>query len=427
LTSIWYFISKKKKNIKKRKPNDEGETTNEGARKQRYILVQVSKLFHHLTNVNRELGFHLFNESALIQAAKKFDLITLDYVLRMSDNRSNTSLAIRERLNQNKPYARYNLDLNALFQTFKMSRECKDPVFIQKITSALLDNFSLEEPKDEDLDFNSDDDEDEEEFDPEKRKEKREQRRAEAKTAATQMRTDIIDELAFCFKRACFYRYIDLFKLLLAHPTMSSSLNDILSLAVAHSVEDAVKLLLAENNERMDPSKRDNEAIRLACNRRNEEIIKLLLADKRVDPSVGNGNCIMDSIAKGDLKSVTFLLGIDKRIDPSCQQNKPIIFASNAGHLEIVKLLLKDPRVNPADQDNRAIVNASEKGHKEVVELLLADKRVDPSVRKNRALTVARVKNFQPIVELLMKDPRVQKVEAEVKAEAAAKPMEVDK
>src|SRR3989304_6063778 len=49
------------------------------------------------------------------------------------------------------------------------------------------------------------------------------------------------------------------------------------------------------------------------------------------------------------------------------------------GDIEIVELLLADHRVDPSANDNHAIRLASSKGHDKVVKLLLADSRVDPS------------------------------------------------
>ena len=45
--------------------------------------------------------------------------------------------------------------------------------------------------------------------------------------------------------------------------------------------------------------------------------------------------------------------------------------ASENGHTEVVKLLLADPRVDPAAGNNWAIRFASENGHTEIVKLLL--------------------------------------------------------
>ena len=49
--------------------------------------------------------------------------------------------------------------------------------------------------------------------------------------------------------------------------------------------------------------------------------------------------------------------------------------ASTFGKSDIVKLLLADPRVDPPEDNNDAIIRASYFGNSEVVKLLLADDR----------------------------------------------------
>lgn len=49
--------------------------------------------------------------------------------------------------------------------------------------------------------------------------------------------------------------------------------------------------------------------------------------------------------------------------------------ASICGHTEIVRLLLADPRVDPTAGGDKAIMEAHRIGHAEVVRLLLADGR----------------------------------------------------
>ncbi len=46
---------------------------------------------------------------------------------------------------------------------------------------------------------------------------------------------------------------------------------------------------------------------------------------------------------------------------------------------------MNDPRVDPSADDNGAICWASERGHVEVVKLLLNDPRVDPSAYNNNS------------------------------------------
>jgi Ankyrin repeats (3 copies) len=82
-------------------------------------------------------------------------------------------------------------------------------------------------------------------------------------------------------------------------------------------------------------------------------------------------------------------------------------WASNNGHLEIVKELLKDKRVDPSDDNNYAIRWASENGHLEVVKELLKDKRVDPSANNNEAIRWASQYGHLEVVKELLKDKRV--------------------
>jgi ankyrin repeat protein len=63
--------------------------------------------------------------------------------------------------------------------------------------------------------------------------------------------------------------------------------------------------------------------------------------------------------------------------------------ASENGHLEIVQLLLADDRVDPSANDNYPIRIALENGHLQIVQLLLADRRVDPSALDNYAVQLA--------------------------------------
>jgi hypothetical protein len=136
---------------------------------------------------------------------------------------------------------------------------------------------------------------------------------------------------------------------------------------------EVFKDLLKE--EGVDPSDRDNLAIRWAAENGHLEVVKVLLEDKRIDPSARDNYAIRCAAENGHLKVVKLLLK-DKRVDPSASDNYAICWAAEKGHLEFVKLLLKDKRVDPGDRDNFAIRWASRNGHLEVVELLKKDPRV---------------------------------------------------
>lgn len=70
---------------------------------------------------------------------------------------------------------------------------------------------------------------------------------------------------------------------------------------------------------------------------------------------------------------------MSNKVSLGANNNSAIRWASKNGYSEIVELLLADKRVDPTAQDNYAIRRASARGRVEVVKLLLADKRVDPS------------------------------------------------
>ena len=123
------------------------------------------------------------------------------------------------------------------------------------------------------------------------------------------------------------------------------------------------------------PHANDNKAIRIASEHGNADLVRLLLADPRVDPTAHN--------------------------------NEAIRAASHNGYTYVVKLLLDDGRADPAAFNNGAIRDASHNGYIDVVRLLLTDPRVDPTAADNDAIRGARTE----IVTLLLKDPRVSLME----------------
>jgi hypothetical protein len=165
-----------------------------------------------------------------------------------------------------------------------------------------------------------------------------------------------------------------------------------------------VKLLLAD--ARVDPAARDNQAIQLVSQNGHATVVELLLADPRVGPAAGDNDSIRLASHNGHATVVRRLLA-DPRVDPAADDNKAIRFASQNGHVTVVELLMADPRVGPAAGDNNSIRLASHNGHATVVERLLADPRVDPAADDNKAMRLASQNGHVTVVELLMADPRV--------------------
>lgn len=95
---------------------------------------------------------------------------------------------------------------------------------------------------------------------------------------------------------------------------------------------------------------------------------------------------------------------IKKILAHSCVDANSIAIdlAARAGHVEVVRLLLKDGRINPGADDNYAIRWAARRGHTEVVRLLLEDGRVDPTDVNDEAIRLAIQKGHVEIVKLLI-------------------------
>lgn len=125
-----------------------------------------------------------------------------------------------------------------------------------------------------------------------------------------------------------------------------------------------------------------NKALRKASQNGHLDVVNLLLADSRVNPSADCG------CGFRGLRGVCCAIGL----------------ASQNGHLDVVKLLLADPRVS-AGIDG-ALGEASRNGHLDIVKLLLADPRINPSANDNYAIRLADGNGHLGIAKLLL--PLVQ-------------------
>jgi len=121
------------------------------------------------------------------------------------------------------------------------------------------------------------------------------------------------------------------------------------------------------------------------------EIVKLLLAQEKIDVNKGNkgGGTPFSLACQEGHQEVVLMLLADPKIDPSKPENNeaiPFFAACQEGHREVVSLLLADPRIDPKKPMNDGatpFLVACDRGHKEVVSLLLADPRIDPNKPEN--------------------------------------------
>ena len=125
-----------------------------------------------------------------------------------------------------------------------------------------------------------------------------------------------------------------------------------------------------------------------------------------------------EAIKQGKVEKVKALLKDKRHnVSPSYYDNWPIGFASFNGHVEIVKVLLKDKRVDPSDKENIAIRLASMNGHLEIVKALLKDSRVDPSDDDNCAIRWATSNGKVEVPEMLVGGSGSSKIQRGVTVE----------
>lgn len=154
----------------------------------------------------------------------------------------------------------------------------------------------------------------------------------------------------------------------------------------------------------MDPS--DKDIIRASKNGKIK-VVNRLLQDERVDPSAQDNQALLEASSKGHVDVVDRLLR-DDRVDPSARKNAAIEFASYRGHIDVVNRLLEDDRVDPSDKNNYSIMVATINGHLDVVNRLLEDSRVNPFSYPNINIMIewAMKNRRNDIIDRLIQDER---------------------
>ena len=165
-------------------------------------------------------------------------------------------------------------------------------------------------------------------------------------------------------------------------------------------------LLLEDPTVSVDPAANNNDPIQWASENGHLAGVDRLLQDPRVNPAAEKNLAIRWAAKNGHLAIVDRLLQ-DPRVDPAAEYNWALRYASKNGHLAVVDRLLQDGRVDPAADSNYAICVASRNGHATVVDRLLQDSRVDPTAEYNWAIRWASRNGHHAVVERLMKCPGV--------------------
>lgn len=166
---------------------------------------------------------------------------------------------------------------------------------------------------------------------------------------------------------------------------------------------EIVKILLQD--KRVDPTARGHKSLFLACKYGHTDVVKLLI-NRYIGTEINSeeiNQTIVVSSQHGHTETVKLLLQYEC-IDPAFEDNSPFISACKGGHPETVKLLLQDERVDPAAQDDNAIGWACQNGNSRVVEILLQDKRVNPSTRDHLPILRAFCSLKRTVVRVMLQN-----------------------
>jgi len=203
--------------------------------------------------------------------------------------------------------------------------------------------------------------------------------------------------------------------------------NPILHAACIKGHKEVVRVLLSyQGDPSLDVNAKEETiqgtALGQASSHGHVEIVRLLLADERVDPEARDqlGVCPLLIASQGDnLRGVVeaFVQCERININGTCPGLiTALMLASSLGQKEVVKTLLRHPRIDIDQGDSNgwsALCYASGKGHVPVVQALLEDGRADPNARTRDVerlwtpLLIALDHGQIQVAECLLSDPRI--------------------
>jgi hypothetical protein len=143
-----------------------------------------------------------------------------------------------------------------------------------------------------------------------------------------------------------------------------------------------------------DPDLEHNDRFFFACKENNIELVDLFLNDPKIDPEFKSNRAIKNAIQFGHDQIVKLLLD-SKKINPRVLR-KLFVLACSYGHDNVVKVFLDfrkefpfPPAVYDDEQDQEAMHLACFDGHTGVVRLLIEEGGIDPSIDRDMPIRTA--------------------------------------
>ncbi len=124
---------------------------------------------------------------------------------------------------------------------------------------------------------------------------------------------------------------------------------------VSGDLQSVCRLLVCSTT---DPSEHYNLALWLAVEHRHEDIVRVLLADSRVDPNARRGFIVHEAIRKRMI-NICLLLVTHPLFDVTNDRQGAIFWAADYDVAEVVQVLLEDPRVDVTEDVIRSATGKS--------------------------------------------------------------------
>ena len=198
--------------------------------------------------------------------------------------------------------------------------------------------------------------------------------------------------------------HIDTLRMLLhdsrCDPAVDS--NTALRVAAINGHAKAVALLISD--VRVNPVACGDEPIRMAAQNGHAEVVRLLLSDKRVNANSGNTRDFLVACNQGHVDTARALLCDRRDTVQSGVLTTALSRASLQNHPSIVRLLLADGRVDLSLNNHAPFFDAARLGHSQIVRLLISDPSLTANDRRE-ALRLATQNKHTDTIALLSSPP----------------------
>lgn len=162
--------------------------------------------------------------------------------------------------------------------------------------------------------------------------------------------------------------------------TDQSSMNIALQLASKFGRTDVVRMMLRDR--RTDPSHCNNYAISLAAEEGHADIVRLLLQDHRTDPFAKDPNEHL--FAPSDTR-----FQVARRPQLSSDFTRAANYAAKNGHVEVLKVFMEDVRFDFYRMFSLAVYSICQSGHMDALRFVLQDPRVSHASAYSHAFSLA--------------------------------------